>query len=278
MRQDRQRLHRVGHHVAVRVGALDVLFELAAELADRVLDRPGGAVGQAADRGAGHDADRVADLQQQVEILQPALAGLDAVEHRRATSRSFAAGRALAAAFVGEEAADVVQEVDDRHGLVEHDHGRRPRPRQPTRPASKSSGVSNSASVKQAHADAAGNGRLGLATLPHAAAVLVDQLPAGDAQRQLEAARLVHVAAEAIELRPVAAGIARVLGIGRHADRLEPVDAAIDDVRDAARVSMLLTTVGLRNTPSTAGNGGLIRGQARLPSRLSIRPVSSPQM
>ena len=45
-----------------------------------------------------------------------------------------------------------------------------------------------------------------------------------------------------------------------------------------ASVSMLLTTVGLRNAPSTAGNGGLMRGQARLPSRLSIRPVSSPQM
>ena len=43
-------------------------------------------------------------------------------------------------------------------------------------------------------------------------------------------------------------------------------------------VSMLLTTVGLRKTPSTAGNGGLMRGQARLPSRLSISPVSSPQM
>src|SRR5262249_25252470 len=35
-----------------------------------------------------------------------------------------------------------------------------------------------------------------------------------------------------------------------------------------ATVSMLLTTVGLRNAPSTAGNGGLMRGQARLPSRL----------
>ncbi len=45
-----------------------------------------------------------------------------------------------------------------------------------------------------------------------------------------------------------------------------------------ATVSMLLTTVGLWNTPSMAGNGGLMRGQARLPSRLSIKPVSSPQM
>ena len=45
-----------------------------------------------------------------------------------------------------------------------------------------------------------------------------------------------------------------------------------------AIVSMLFTTVGFLNTPSIAGNGGLIRGQARLPSRLSMSPVSSPQM
>ena len=44
------------------------------------------------------------------------------------------------------------------------------------------------------------------------------------------------------------------------------------------RVSTLLTTVGLRNAPSIAGNGGLIRGQPRFPSRLSISPVSSPQI
>ena len=43
-------------------------------------------------------------------------------------------------------------------------------------------------------------------------------------------------------------------------------------------VSTLLTTVGLRKAPSIAGNGGLIRGQPRFPSRLSISPVSSPQM
>ena len=33
-----------------------------------------------------------------------------------------------------------------------------------------------------------------------------------------------------------------------------------------ASVSTLLTMVGLRNAPSMAGNGGLIRGHARLPS------------
>ena len=40
---------------------------------------------------------------------------------------------------------------------------------------------------EQAHADPAGDGGLGLAALPDAAAVLVDQLAAGDAQRQLDA-------------------------------------------------------------------------------------------
>ena len=45
-----------------------------------------------------------------------------------------------------------------------------------------------------------------------------------------------------------------------------------------ASVSTLLTIVGLRNAPSMAGNGGLIRGQPRFPSSDSMRPVSSPQM
>ena len=61
-----------------RIGAFDVFFQFAAELADGVLDGPGGAVGQAANGGAGNDADRVGDLQQQVEVLQPAPAGADA--------------------------------------------------------------------------------------------------------------------------------------------------------------------------------------------------------
>src|SRR5258705_13756285 len=39
--------------------------------------------------------------------------------------------------------------------------------------------------------------------------------------------------AEAKQLRPIAAGIARVLRIGWHADRLEPVCSTIDDVRHA---------------------------------------------
>ena len=88
---------------------------------------------------------------------------------------------------------------------------------------------------QKAHADAARHHGLRLAAFPHAAAMLVDQLAGRDAQRQLDAARLVHVPADAIQLRPVAAQVARVVRIGRHADRFEPVDAALQDVRHAAQ-------------------------------------------
>src|SRR5690242_18996745 len=43
-------------------------------------------------------------------------------------------------------------------------------------------------------------------------------------------------------------------------------------------VSTLLMTVGLPNAPAIAGNGGLLRGQPRLPSKASSKPVSSPQI
>ena len=45
-----------------------------------------------------------------------------------------------------------------------------------------------------------------------------------------------------------------------------------------ASVSTLLTTVGLPNSPTSTGNGGLLRGSPRLPSIDSKRAVSSPQM
>src|SRR5687767_13245934 len=46
----------------------------------------------------------------------------------------------------------------------------------------------------------------------------------------------------------------------------------------AISVSTLLIVVGIPNTPDTAGNGGLIRGLPRRPSREFISAVSSPQM
>ena len=75
----RHRADATGSHRTLGIGPSNIVLQFLAELADRGLDRPGGAVGQAADRRAGNDADRVADLQQQVEVLEPAAAGLDAV-------------------------------------------------------------------------------------------------------------------------------------------------------------------------------------------------------
>src|SRR5512145_2356594 len=44
-----------------------------------------------------------------------------------------------------------------------------------------------------------------------------------------------------------------------------------------ARVSTLLTRVGLPHKPFVVGYGGRVRGSPRLPSRDSISAVSSPQ-
>src|SRR5690349_648942 len=41
--------------------------------------------------------------------------------------------------------------------------------------------------------------------------------------------------ADAIELGPVATGVAQILRTGRNAHRLEPVDAAVDDMRHAGQ-------------------------------------------
>jgi hypothetical protein len=45
-----------------------------------------------------------------------------------------------------------------------------------------------------------------------------------------------------------------------------------------ATVSTLVTVDGHPHSPALAGNGGFKRGLPVLPSKLSIRPVSSPQM
>src|SRR5438132_13571252 len=107
-----------------------------------------------------------------------------------------------------EEAADVREHVDDARRFIENGDGRRAQP--------EAADLARPVEVERrielgfghdAHADAAGNRALRLAALPHAAAMLVDQRADADAERQLDAARLVDVAADAIEFRPVAAGV-----------------------------------------------------------------------
>lgn len=49
-------------------------------------------------------------------------------------------------------------------------------------------------------------------------------------------------------------------------------------VGHTATVSTLVTVVGQLKTPLLAGNGGFNLGFPGFPSKLSIKPVSSPQM
>ena len=176
---------------ALFVPAADVLLELRAELADRVLDRPAGAVGQAADRRAGHDADR---------CRRP---------RRGSSSPPAAPGRGGSARAIFS-----IQPVPSRHGVHwPHDSWAKNRQmlyststmlvcssKTVTAAGAQAQAADLARAVEierrvelglghEAHADAAGDAALGLAALPDAAAVLVDQLADGDAQRQLDAAR-----------------------------------------------------------------------------------------
>lgn len=49
-------------------------------------------------------------------------------------------------------------------------------------------------------------------------------------------------------------------------------------VGQTATVSTFVTVVGQAYSPALAGKGGLILGYPGLPSKLSMSPVSSPQM
>ena len=150
----------------------DVLFELVAELADRVLDRPGGAVGQTADRRARNDADRVADFQQQLEILQSTAPGANSVRASAAPRRCLRGTACTGRSSRGRRTGNCC--AGSRPSTPSRPSPRRPRcPGRGSRTCAgsvKSSGSRIRRSREQAHADAAGNGRLGLPSLPDAAA------------------------------------------------------------------------------------------------------------
>ena len=141
--------------------------------------------------------------------------------------RPLAAGGALAAALVGEEAGGVVQVIHHRELVIHHRDGRRAQ--------AEAAGLADVLEVElgiqlrlgeQAHADATGDDRLGLPPLPDAAGVDVDQLAGRDPQGQLDADLLVHVSGDAVQLGPVALG---------RAHRLEPINPPVQDVGDAAK-------------------------------------------
>src|SRR5262249_48877361 len=103
----------------------DVLLELDSKLADRVLDRPTSAVGQTANRRAGHDTHVVADFFEDLQILQASLTTSQAFRDFQHPAGSLAARRTLAARFMREKTTNVVQDIDNACFFVEDRHGRR---------------------------------------------------------------------------------------------------------------------------------------------------------
>src|SRR5207245_942493 len=145
------------------------------------------------------------------QVLYAAPAMAHAVQHLHHPAGPFAAGGTLAARFMGKKTARIVQHIDDT-GLVIEDNYRR-------RAQSQAARLHRAAEVERGiefllrqkpHAEPAGNAALGLTALPDATSVLIDQFPHGNSQRELHAAGLVDVPADAEKLGAVAACIPRV--------------------------------------------------------------------
>src|SRR6187399_3077402 len=87
-------LQVIGHTTLL---VLDVVHEFVAEMLDKALHRQRGSIAQRADGAPGNV---VRDVIQQVEVLHPALAMLDTVDHAVEPAGALAARRALAAGFL----------------------------------------------------------------------------------------------------------------------------------------------------------------------------------
>ena len=179
--------------------AFDFLFEVFGELLQDGFDDPIGAVGEAADGGAGHDALGEADFHEQVEVLGAAAAFVDAVDDLVGPGGAFAAGGALAAGFVGVEADAVTGDGDHVGGVVHHRHAGGAE----AEDAIFFADVEIERSVvligaEDAHGDAAMEG--GFVFAFDAAGVFFDELAHRDTEFFLVAAGLVAVAGDAHEL------------------------------------------------------------------------------
>src|SRR5207244_10047923 len=81
------------------------------------------------------------------------------------------------------------------------------------------------------HAHAARDTAFRVSAFPDSAGMLIYQLANRHAERQLDAAGFVDMAADAIKFGPITAHVTRVFGIGRYAHRLKPIRAPVNNVR-----------------------------------------------
>ena len=227
-----------------------MLEELVAEELDHAARKPGRGV---AERTEGAPIDAVPDVEKQVDVGGLGLAGFEAVEEVRHPEGTFAAGRALAAAFVLEELHVAPGGVHHAGGVVHHDHRAGARQRAGLLDRIEVQADVEMLGSQHHHRGAPGLKRLELAVLPDAAAVLLDQLTDRRTVLQLVVTRPVDMPAHAPDARSLSC---------RCPHRTEPVGAVDDDVR---QVGHRLDVVYDRRLPVEAFD----RREGRLEPRLA---------
>src|SRR5207245_5541953 len=182
-------MHRHQFPLLAPSAAANNFLKFRPELLDGVFDRPAGAVGEAANRRPGHDADGIAHFFEDLQVLHAAVSTTDAVGDLHHPAGPFAARRTLPARFVGEKAAGIVKHIDDARCLVEDDDcgGAQPQATDLARAVEIQRRVELGLG-HEAHAEAGGNAALGFATFPDAATVFIAHLAGGAAERARDAA------------------------------------------------------------------------------------------
>src|SRR5437867_7308276 len=199
----------------------DMRLVLIPEMLERAGDRSDLRVAEGADRAA---CDVAAQAEQEVQILLPAAAVLNASQDLQEPETPFAARGALAAGLMVEELQEIFRGPDHARAFFHH--------RDPAGPQH-GPGLRERVEVhldiqvlrgQEGGRRAAWDEGLEGLVPAHAAGDLIDHLPEGDAHRHFIIARALHVPAQAEDAGPRA--------LGRTPDRGEPLGAPVHDMRD----------------------------------------------
>src|SRR3990167_1728156 len=241
----------LGDMRAIAAIGVDSRFDLAAEMADKPLDRPRGGVAERADRVA---FNLPRDIEQLVDFGGLGVADRHALQNAPHPAGALAAGRALAAAFMLVKIRDAGDRAHDIGRLVHNDDRRRTEPR-----AHVAQRIEIHQHIvadflrQQRHRGAARND--GFQILPPAAdsaAVRADKRLQGDRHRLFDIARTIDVTGNAKDLGA---------GVVRPSEPGEPFGAATQDRRrDRNRFDI----VDRRRAAIKSGAGRKRRLQARL--------------
>src|SRR6185369_12630434 len=201
----------------------DMRFVLVPEVLQRGQDRRDGGVAERAQRLAGDIPGYAAE---EVKIAHLAFTSLDPPENLEEPVGAFAARRAFATRLVAVEMQQVLRQPHHAGRVVEHDDRRGAEERSSLLNRVEAGRRVELIRHQNRNGGSARDDRLQRAPVTHPPGVAVDELAERDVHRRLEDARLLHVAADAVQLRS-----AVFLGT----DRGEPLRAARDDDRNVAQ-------------------------------------------